>query len=93
MQYRFMKCLAEQHRNISVVGDDDQSIYSWRGAVGDIFALFEKDFAPVYEVRLEQNYRSTGNILAAANAVQFCTRYFQNISRIPVDHSRKPRLG
>ena len=69
MQYRFMKCLAEQHRNISVVGDDDQSIYSWRGAVGDIFALFEKDFAPVYEVRLEQNYRSTGNILAAANAI------------------------
>ncbi|MBP5706998.1 MAG: UvrD-helicase domain-containing protein, partial [Spirochaetales bacterium] len=69
MQYRFMKALAEKHRNISVVGDDDQSIYSWRGAVGDIFALFERDFAPVYEVRLEQNYRSTGNILAAANAI------------------------
>ncbi|HOV15587.1 MAG TPA: UvrD-helicase domain-containing protein, partial [Spirochaetota bacterium] len=69
MQYQLMKLLAIKHKNISVVGDDDQSIYSWRGANSENLSMFEKDFAPVHEVRLEQNYRSTGNILKAANAI------------------------
>lgn len=69
MQYQLMKLLAIKHKNISVVGDDDQSIYSWRGANSSNLSMFESDFAPVHEVRLEQNYRSTGNILKAANAI------------------------
>nr|HPO50367.1 UvrD-helicase domain-containing protein [Spirochaetota bacterium] len=69
MQYSLMKSLAVKHKNISVVGDDDQSIYSWRGANSSNLSMFENDFAPVHEVRLEQNYRSTGNILKAANAI------------------------
>ena len=69
MQYTLMKLIAQKHRNISVVGDDDQAIYSWRGANYDNIIRFEKDFAPVEEIRLEQNYRSTANILNAANAV------------------------
>ncbi|MBP5251695.1 MAG: UvrD-helicase domain-containing protein [Treponema sp.] len=66
-QYEFMHLLSE--KNVAVVGDDDQSIYSWRGADYQNIVNFEKDFAPVQEIRLEQNYRSTGTILAAANGV------------------------
>ncbi len=66
-QYRFMKYLAEEHRNICVVGDDDQSIYSWRGANYQNIINFEKDFPELKEIKLEQNYRSTKNILSAAN--------------------------
>jgi len=68
-QYRFMKLLADGHRNVAVVGDDDQSIYSWRGANYDNFILFERDFPELREIKLEQNYRSTDTILAAANGV------------------------
>ncbi len=69
MQYEMIKLLAITHKHISVVGDDDQSIYSWRGANHSNIEMFEKDFAPVREIHLEQNYRSTKNILDAANSV------------------------
>ncbi|WP_408020226.1 ATP-dependent helicase [Spirochaeta lutea] len=69
LQYRFMKLIADGSRNICVVGDDDQSIYSWRGANFENILNFEKDFSELREIKLEQNYRSTGTILDAANSV------------------------
>jgi ATP-dependent DNA helicase pcrA len=66
-QYNFIHLIAE--KNICVVGDDDQSIYSWRGANFENIRKFEEDYPDLLEVKLEQNYRSTGTILAAANGI------------------------
>jgi DNA helicase-2/ATP-dependent DNA helicase PcrA len=68
-QYRLLRLLAGERRNVCVVGDDDQAIYRWRGADVSNILDFDQDFPGVRVVKLEQNYRSTGNVLEAAHAV------------------------
>lgn len=76
-QYLFAKLLSNKYKNLCVVGDDDQGIYAWRGADIKNIQLFEKDFENVKIVKLEQNYRSTKNVITAATSV-----ISQNYSRI-----------
>lgn len=68
-QYLLIKMLSENYKNLCVVGDDDQSIYTWRGADIRNILEFEKDFNDVLTIKLEQNYRSTSNIIKAAHSV------------------------
>ena len=69
IQYAWLRLLTRERENLFAVGDDDQSIYSWRGAKVENLAKFQKDYPQHRLVRLEQNYRSSGNILNAANAL------------------------
>jgi DNA helicase II / ATP-dependent DNA helicase PcrA len=68
-QYRWLQLLSSEHRNLAVVGDDDQSVYGFRGADIQNILGFEEDFPDAHVVKLEQNYRSTQTILSGANAV------------------------
>ncbi len=77
IQYAWLRLLSKRRHNLFAVGDDDQSIYSWRGALVENLQHFQRDYPEHALIRLEQNYRSTGHILAAANAL-----IAQNIHRL-----------
>jgi DNA helicase-2/ATP-dependent DNA helicase PcrA len=90
-QYRLVRLLAEQHHHLCVVGDPDQSIYGWRGADIQNILDFEEDYAHARVIRLEQNYRSTQNILDAANAV-IKNNFGRKEKRLWTDHGSGPQI-
>jgi DNA helicase-2/ATP-dependent DNA helicase PcrA len=92
VQYRLTNLLASAHRNLCVVGDDDQSIYRWRGAEIANILDFERDYPDATVIRLEQNYRSTGNILEAAGAVVACNRLRKG-KKLWTDNPRGEKVG
>ena len=91
-QYELMRLLSESHRNVCVVGDEDQSIYSWRGADIRNILDFEKDYPKARIIRLERNYRSTKNILAAAGAVVEHNKERKG-KKLWTDAGEGPRIG
>ncbi|WP_163193169.1 DNA helicase PcrA [Clostridium thermarum] len=92
-QYEFISLLAKQHKNICVVGDDDQCIYEWRGADIRNILDFEKDYPEAKVVKLEQNYRSKSNILNAANSViQYNTERKKKVLRTESDEGDKIKI-
>jgi DNA helicase-2/ATP-dependent DNA helicase PcrA len=92
-QYRIVKALAQDHRNLCVVGDDDQSIYGWRGAEVDHILRFVRDWPGAREVRLEDNYRSTQAILeAAGRLIVFNRRRHDKVLRAARPNGEPPRV-
>ncbi len=92
-QYRIVKALAQDHRNLCVVGDDDQSIYGWRGAEVEHILRFTKDWPDAATVRLEANYRSTEAILTAANTlIAYNHKRHDKILRAARMGGEKPRI-
>ena len=93
VQYELVKLLAGKYKNICVVGDDDQCIYQWRGADIRNILDFEKDYPQAKTVKLEQNYRSKGNILDAANnVIKHNAERKDKVLRTEADHGAKIRI-
>jgi DNA helicase-2/ATP-dependent DNA helicase PcrA len=92
-QYRIIKSLAQRHRNLCVVGDDDQSIYGWRGAEVQHILNFRQDWPEAVVVRLEENYRSTAAILSMANTlIAFNTHRHDKVLRPARPNGPRPRV-